>query len=116
MGLDDVSAILDRERVLLTRLLERVGERRRLETSGAWASVADDRVESVLTELRHVELLRAIEVEVVAAELGMEAGPSLAQLADAAPAPLDQQLRDQRAALLGLATRLRKTTVELVRR
>ena len=116
MGLDEVSAILDRERVLLTRLLERVGERRRMASTGAWASVADDRVESVLTELRHVELLRAIEVEVVAAELGMEAGPSLAQLADVAPAPLDQQLRDQRAALLGLATRLRQTTVEEVRR
>jgi hypothetical protein len=46
----------------------------------------------------------------------MEAGPSLAQLAEAAPAPLDQQLRDQRAALLGLATRLRRTTVEEVPR
>jgi hypothetical protein len=115
MGLDEVSAILDRERVLLTRLLERVGERRRVEPTSTWRSVADSRVEAVLDELRHMELLRAIEVDVVAAELGMEAGPSLAQLAELAPAPLDQHLRDQRATLLGLATRIRQRTVEPIR-
>ena len=111
-----MAAILDRENVLLTRLLERVGERRRVDTSGAWRSVADGRVEEVLDELRHVELLRAIQVEVVAAELGIEPNPTLAQLAEAAPAPLDQQLRDQRAALLGLATRIRQRSREEVRR
>ena len=116
VGLDEVSAILDRERVLLTRLLERVAERRRLDTNDTWRTVADGRVEEVLDELRHVELLRAIEVEVVAAELGMEPSPSLAQLAEAAPAPLDQQLRDQRAALRGLATRIRQRSMERVDR
>jgi hypothetical protein len=108
VGLDEVAAILDRERELLTHLLERIGERRRVGTNEAWRAVADGRVEEVLDEIRTIELLRAIEVEVAAAELGLEAGPSLAQLAEAAPAPLDQQLRDQRAALLGLATRIRQ--------
>jgi hypothetical protein len=63
-------------------------------------------VEVVLAEIRRVELARATEVDGVAAQLGLAPGPSLAQLADAAPAPWSGLLREHREAFLALTTEI----------
>lgn len=109
MGLSDVSTILWRERHLLELLAFKLDQQRLLIGSGRdrWLSHAADELEAVLDELRHTELVRAMEVDALAAELGLEPGPTLAQLADASPPPWDELFRQHRDALVELAAEVR---------
>jgi len=109
MGLPEVSTILWRERHLLELLVFKLDAQQLLIGSGRdrWLSHASDELELVLEELRHTELRRAIEVDAVAPELGLNPGATLAELAVAAPAPFDQLLRQHRDALLELAAEVR---------
>src|SRR5205809_7934017 len=89
MGLSEVSNILWQERQLLELLLFKLEEEQLVLASGRsrWLSHATREVEMVLEEIKQAELASSIEVEAAAAELGLEPGPSLRRLADAAPAP-----------------------------
>lgn len=109
MGLAEVSTILWRERHLLELLVFKLDAQQLLLGSGRdrWLIHASDELEHVLDELRHTELLRAVEVDGVAASLGLSPGASLAELADAAPVPFDSLLRQHREALLELAAEVR---------
>lgn len=109
MGLPEVSTILWRERHLLELLVFKLDAQQLLIGSGRdrWLNHASDELESVLEELRHTELLRAVEVDDVAPTLGLGAGASLAELAMAAPAPFDDLLRQHREALVELAAEVR---------
>jgi hypothetical protein len=69
--------------------------------------LATTEVERVLEELRHVELLRAVQVDEVAPELGLSPNPSLRDVAEAAPEPWHSIFDQHRAALLGLAEEVR---------
>lgn len=60
-------------------------------------------VESLLDDLRHADLLRAVAVDAAAAELGIEPGPTLAELAAAAPPERADDLRARREVLRRLA-------------
>jgi hypothetical protein len=113
MGLPEVSTILWRERELLELLVYKLDAQRRLLGSGQerWLPQASDELEAVLDLLRHTELLRAIEVDALARELGVPPGPSLGELADQAPPPWDDLLRQHRAALLELAGEVRDHSV-----
>jgi hypothetical protein len=104
MGLREVSAILWRERHLLELLLFKLDEEQLVLAAGRsrWLARATREVEMVLEEIRQTELERAVEVSRVAADLGLPAGASLRQLAEASPAPWNGMLMEHRQAFLTL--------------
>jgi len=109
MGLSEVSTILWQERHLLEQLVFKLEEQQLLLAAGRtrWLALAADELDAVMGDLRAVELLRAIEVDATALALGIDAGPSLAELAAAAPDPWDELLVQHRDALLLLADEVR---------
>jgi hypothetical protein len=109
MGLSEVSTLLWQERQLLELLVFKLEEQQLLLAAGRtrWLALAADELDAVMEDLRHVELLRAIEVDATAAALGIEAGPSLAALAAAAPEPWDDLLTQHRVALVLLSDEVR---------
>jgi hypothetical protein len=102
MSLTEVSSILWRERELLDLLLFKLEEESLLLAAGRsrWLGHATREVEMVLAEMKRAELGRAIEVEAVAVSLGLDRSASLRELADAAPAPWGDILREHRSAFL----------------
>jgi hypothetical protein len=112
MGLAETSGILWRERELLELLVYKLEQERLVLAAGLsrWLGHATREVEVVLERVRETELLRSVEVDAAAAELGIDAGPSLAELAGAAPEPWGDLLREHRRALLGLAAEIRSIT------
>ena len=121
MGLREVSAILWRERHLLELLLFKLDEEQLVLAAGRtrWLPRATREVEMVLEEIRQTELERAVEVTRVAVDLGLPAGASLRQLAEAAPPPWQGMLAEHRQAFLSLTdevTALVQTNRELLGR
>jgi hypothetical protein len=102
MSLTEVSSILWRERELLDLLLFKLEEEQLLLAAGRtrWLGHATREVEMVLGEMKRAELGRAVEVEQVAASLGLDPGVSLRELAEAAPPPWGGILREHRNAFL----------------
>ena len=102
MSLTEVSSILWRERELLELLLFKLEEEQLLLAAGRarWLGHATREVEMVLEEIRRAELGRAVEADAVALELGLPVGVSLRELAEKAPAPWDDILREHRNAFL----------------
>ncbi|HLF41342.1 MAG TPA: flagellar export chaperone FlgN [Acidimicrobiia bacterium] len=122
MGLGELSGILWRERQLLELLLFKLEEEQLLLAAGRtrWLPRATKEVEIVLDEIRCSELERAVEVERVAADLGLKAGnPSLRRLAESAASPWGGLLAEHRQAFLTLTeeiTGLVQTNRELLSR
>lgn len=104
MGLRELSSILWRERQLLELLLFKLEEEQLLLAAGStrWLPRATKEVEMVLEEIRYTELERSVEVDRVAAEVGLPPGPSLRALAEVAPSPWGGMLTEQRQAFLSL--------------
>jgi hypothetical protein len=104
MGFAEVSDILWRERELLDVLLFKLEEEQLLLAAGRvrWLARATREVELVLEQIRLTELTRAVEVDGLAASVGLEPGASLSMLADAAPEPWGDLLRAHRNAFLTL--------------
>jgi flagellar biosynthesis/type III secretory pathway chaperone len=102
MGLAEVTSTLWRERELLELLLFKLEEEQLLLAGGRtrWLTRATREVETVLEELRRAELLRAVQVDEAALELGLEPNPSLEVLAAATDEPWQTILRDHRQAFL----------------
>jgi flagellar FlgN protein len=105
VGLADLSSILWREREILELLLFKLEEEQLILASGRgrWLAHATREVELVLEQVRGTEVVRAAEVEVIAAQLGLGPAASLAQVAAATSAPWSELLREHRDALLMLA-------------
>ena len=105
MALNDVSNILWRERQLLELLIFKLEEEQLVLAAGRtrWLAHATREVDTVLAEIKRIELERAVEVEAVAKELGMTSAPSLRELAELVPAPWDQIFEEHRRALLEAA-------------
>ncbi|NIZ93047.1 flagellar export chaperone FlgN [Kineococcus rubinsiae] len=108
MGLAEVSSILWKERELLELLLFKLEEEQLVLASGRtrWLAHATREVEFVLEQIRSTELLRAVEVDAIAAELGIDAGPSLNVLAGVVPEPWDDLFRSHRDAFLTLTAEI----------
>ncbi|WP_432507163.1 flagellar export chaperone FlgN [Kineococcus arenarius] len=108
MGLAEVSGILWKERELMELLLFKLEEEQLVLASGRtrWLAHATREVEFVMEQIRSTEVLRAAEVDAVAAELGVEPGPSLNALASAAPDPWGDLLRGHRDAFLTLTAEI----------
>lgn len=102
MSLTEVSNILWRERQLLELLLFKLEEEQLLLAAGRsrWLAHATREVETVLAEIKRVELSRAVQVEALAVSLGLAPTASLRELAAAAPPPWNQVLEDHREAFL----------------
>src|SRR3954447_21651851 len=102
MGLNEVSNILWQERQLMELLLFKLEEEQLVLASGRarWLNAATREVELVLEEIKRTELARAVEVDALAAELGLEPGPSLRQLAESVPAPWQSIFEQHRRAFL----------------
>jgi hypothetical protein len=102
MGLSEVSNILWRERQLLQLLLFKLKTEQLMLTSGETRFLADAtrEVEMVINELKESELLRAVAVDGLAAEMGLGPSPSLRELAAVVPAPWDNILDEHRKAFL----------------
>ncbi|MCW2585856.1 MAG: hypothetical protein JWN55_1372 [Frankiales bacterium] len=100
--LAEVSSVLWHVRDLLDLLVFKLEEEQLLLAAGRsrWLARATHEVEVVLEEIRHAELRRAVEVDSAAQVLGLPAAPSLRELADQAPEPWGDILRDHRAAFL----------------
>src|SRR5215472_15123898 len=82
MALSDVSNILWRERQLLELLVFKLEEEQLVLAAGRsrWLSHATREVESVLAEIRRIELERAMQVTAAGVELGFSGSPTLKEL------------------------------------
>lgn len=108
MGFAEVSDILWRERELLDVLLFKLEEEQLLLAAGRvrWLARATREVELVLEQIRLTELTRSVEVDAVAASVGLEPGASLSNLSEVAPEPWNELFRAHRNAFLTLTTEI----------
>jgi FlgN protein len=104
-----LSTLLWREQELLDLLLFKAEEKQYLILSGKtrWLPRIAHEIEVVLDQLRSLEVERAAATEAIATALGLEASPSLRQLADAAPAPWSDLYTKHHEALLVAVSELR---------
>jgi hypothetical protein len=105
MALNDVSNILWRERQLLELLVFKLEEEQLVLAAGRtrWLAHATREVETVLEEIKKVELERAIEVEDAARELGLSSAPSLRELSELTSEPWSRIFEEHRRSLLETA-------------
>src|SRR5436190_2471868 len=102
MALSDVSNILWRERQLMELLVFKLEEEQLVLAAGRtrWLAHATREVESVLAEIKRIELERAMQVTVAGVELGFSGTPTLKELASLTPPPWDGIFAEHRRALL----------------
>jgi hypothetical protein len=108
MCLADLSSVLWQEREVLELLVFKLEQRKLVLNSGCtrWLGHATREVDLVACQLRGTEVLRAVEVETVATELGLGSGPSLARIVHAAPAPWSPLLSECRDQLVSLCAEI----------
>jgi len=108
VGMAEFSTVLWRERELLEVLLFKLEEEQLLLAAGRseWLARATREVEVVLEAIATTEVMRAIELDVVAAGLGLAANSSLEELSRAAPAPWGELLADHRRSFQELTGRI----------
>ncbi len=105
MALSDVSNILWRERQLLELLVFKLEEEQLVLAAGRtrWLAHATREVETVLGEIKRIELERAMAVADAGARARPLGPPTLRELAELAPTPWDGIFAEHRRALLTLA-------------
>ncbi|HEY6795730.1 MAG TPA: flagellar export chaperone FlgN [Kineosporiaceae bacterium] len=108
MSIPDLAAVLWRQRELLERLVYRLECEQLLVAAGRtrFLGIATAEVESLLDELRVVEVQRAAMADLVAAEVGLDAGVSLEEIAGSVQPPWTEVFVEHRHALLTLAAEL----------
>lgn len=111
MGLAEVSNILWRQRQLLELLLFKLEEEQLVLKSGSarWLAHATREVETVLAEIKRVELDRAVEIQQAAEELGFKDAPTLKQLTQVGVGPWGRIFEEHRKAILDLAQEIDAT-------
>ena len=109
MDFQHLSTLLWREQELLDLLLFKAEEKQYLILTGKtrWLARIAHEIEVVLDQLRTLEVERAAVTESIAVQLGLDANPSLRQVADAAPAPWTDLFGKHHESLLVLVTELR---------
>ncbi|ACU36296.1 MULTISPECIES: flagellar export chaperone FlgN [Actinosynnema] len=108
MGLSETSTILWRQRELLTMLLYKLEVESLVLAAGRtrWLGAATREAELVLEQVQRTELLRTIETDELAAELGLRPGASLAELADAVPDSWREVFTEHRKGLVAIAAEI----------
>jgi hypothetical protein len=109
MDYEKLSTILWRERELLELLLFKAEEKQYIILSGKtqWLPRISREIEMVLSHLRTLEVERAAQTEAIAAGLGLEANPSLRQVAAAAATPWGDLFTEHYEALLLIVSEIR---------
>jgi hypothetical protein len=92
-------------RVFVTQLVLRADEPK-------WLANASRELDGALQELRHIEVLRAVETVTIADQLGLPPDMTLAQLARSAPSPWDTILLEHRDELRVLTADMTRATSE----
>ncbi len=107
-SLNEVSTVLWRERQLLELLLFKLEEEQLVLAAGRtrWLTHATREVETVLGEIRRVEVMRGVQLGFAALTLGLAKEPSLRELAECAPGPWAGIFADHRRALLALTAEI----------
>jgi hypothetical protein len=105
MALSDVSNILWRERQLLELLVFKLEEEQLVLAAGRsrWLAYVTREVEHVFSELKRVELERAVHVADAAGGLGISGTPTLRDLEAVTAPPWDEIFAEHRRALVALA-------------
>jgi hypothetical protein len=108
MAAADLNSVLWRERELLDSLLFFLETEQLMLAAGRtrWLAQASVEIERTTAALRETELLRAVDADQVAAELGIGADPSLSALAEVAEEPWCTIFNDQREALLSITEQI----------
>src|SRR6478735_2210284 len=112
MSLSEISNILWRERRLLELLAFKLEEERLVLASGRtrWLPRASGEVDTIIDEIKHVRLERAISLADVGAELGLAEVPTLRVLAGAVPPPWDGICTEHARALRTLSQEIESIT------
>ncbi len=110
MAMEDLSSVLWHERELLETLAYKLEVEQLVLAGGRthWLAAAAREVENVLERIREIELLRAVEVEAVAEELGLQPNASLHQIADACDEPWTSIWLDHREAFTLITTQIQQ--------
>jgi hypothetical protein len=110
MAMEDLSSVLWHERELLETLAYKLEVEQLVLASGRthWLAAAAREVENVLDRIRDVEVLRAVEVEAVALEIGLEPNASLQEIAGASDEPWRSIWLDHREAFTTVAAQIRQ--------
>lgn len=113
MSMEDLSSVLWRERDLLETLLYKLEVEQLVLATGRtqWLAKAAQDIEAVLDGIREIELLRAVELDAVAAELGLEPAPSLRDIADRSEEPWRDIWLDHREAFTTVATEIQQMSI-----
>jgi hypothetical protein len=103
--LGEISTVLWRERELLDGLAFRLEMLRLVlaDDDRRWLARASRELDSELDALRSAELVRAVRIEILAAELGLPTAPSLLEVAAACSEPWTEIFLQHRRALLDAA-------------
>lgn len=109
-----LSALLWRERELLETVLYRLVAQQRLLAAGdvRWLAHADQDVHDALEAVREHDVVRAVEVDLVARTHQLAPDVALRELAAAAPEPWPALLQDHRDALRELTAQIETATAE----
>jgi hypothetical protein len=107
-GFSAVASLLWREREILENVLFKIVEEQLVLASGQsrWLAPANRELQSALDQLQISDVARAVEVDAVCSQVGLEPGASLIELAGAAPEPWSDILLDHREALRTLAAEI----------
>lgn len=113
MSMEDLSSVLWRERELLDTLLYKLEVEQLVLAGGRthWLAVAAREIDEVLDQIRDIELLRAVELDVVAAELGLDPAPGLHEVADRCDEPWRSIWLDHRTAFTTVAAEIQKMSL-----
>ena len=119
MSMEDLSSVLWRERELLETLAYKLEVEQLVLAAGRthWLAAAAREVELVLENIRDLEVLRAVEVDAVAEELGLDPNPSLREIAEACDESWRSIWLDHREAFTTVAaqiTRLSESNRDLL--
>ncbi len=108
MSMEDLSSVLWQERDLLETLLYKLEVEQMVLAGGRtrWLPAAARDIDACLAQIREVELLRAVAVDAVAAELGLEPNPSLHEIADRCEQPWRDIWLDHREAFTTVAAQI----------
>jgi len=108
MSMEELSSVLWQERELLETLLYKLEVEQLVLAGGRtrWLPAAAREIDACLERIRGVELLRAVAVDAVAAELGLEPNPSLQQIANQSEEPWRGIWLDHREAFTTVAAQI----------
>lgn len=110
-----LSSTLWRLREVLDQLLFKVFETQLVLASeqAKWLAKASRELDAALQELRHVEVMRAVEAITIADQLALPPDLTLAQIARLAPTPWDSIFLEHRDALRELAADLDRASSQV---